>query len=174
MNATLPSGNRCYRGGDPRRQSGSTGVVPSALGLVYRVENPSRRGTPPGGNPAARRGRDGWVSGLDRVGALAVLSLRGGDRQPHLLAEGPTDEPAHGVRLPAGRLHDLLQGGSARAFHQAEDRLGLAALANAFLLANFLRTGGLEGRFGRLLCGLGLRGRLGLLGRNVRALRANT
>jgi len=100
MNATLPAGDRGHRGGDPRGQSRSAGVVPGALGLVYRVENPSRRGTPPGRNSAARSGWDGRESGLDGVGSLAVLDLDGYDGQAHLFTDGPREEATDGVCLP--------------------------------------------------------------------------
>src|SRR6266851_7787770 len=48
----------------------------------------SQRKTPPGGNPAARKGRDRRCSVFDRVGPLPVLGLSGDDAQAQLLPDG--------------------------------------------------------------------------------------
>jgi hypothetical protein len=42
------------------------------------------KGTPPGRNPAARKGRTWRESGFDRVRPLPVLGLGGYDGEPHL------------------------------------------------------------------------------------------
>ena len=92
-------------------------------------------------------------SGFDRIGPLAVLALGGCDLQAHFLAQGAADKSAHRMRLPTGRLHDLLQRGAARSLHQAEDRLGFAALADALLRGSFQARGlGLRGSLGGALC----------------------
>jgi len=52
-----------------------------------------KRKTPPGGNPAARKELPRRESGLERVGALPVLALRGRHGWTHLLAQGAADEP---------------------------------------------------------------------------------
>src|ERR1039458_7230052 len=72
-----------------------------------------------------------WVKRRDRVPALPVLGLGGGDRQPHLLAQGAGQEPSDRVRLPSGGFPEFLARGAARAFQQVEDLGGFAALAGA-------------------------------------------
>src|SRR5215470_10467254 len=56
--------------------------------------HPPKRGTPPGGNPAARRWCDREDSALERVGALTGLALGGFDGQLHFFAQGAADEAA--------------------------------------------------------------------------------
>jgi len=113
-------------------------------------------------------------SGLDRVAALPVLALGGLDCQAHLLAQRTADESAQAVRLPAGGLQQLLGRGASLPLQQAQDRLGLAALADALLLGSFPRAdgpglrGGPTGRFVRFLRRGGPFPRLGL-GRRDRA-----
>jgi len=105
------------------------------------------KGTPPSGNPAARGRRDGSASAFDGVGALAVFALGGNDGQAHLLADGPRQEPANAVRLPASGLHQFLSRNAAVPLQQVQDLRGLAAVAGAFgLFRGF-------GRFGRFLGG---------------------
>src|SRR5579862_8908213 len=105
---------------------------------------------------------------LDRVVALAVLALGGGNVQAHLLTDGPGQEPAHGMRLPAAGFLEFLGGRATRPFQQVEDLGGLAAIpcGSALLFA--------LARFGRFLGRGGLLPRLALLGRDVRALFGNT
>src|ERR1035441_8125291 len=112
----------------------------------------------------ARRGRDRAgrrnlraMLLAEGVAALPVLALGGRDRQPQLLADGSGEEAPERMRLPAGGLHQFLQGGAVGAFEQVQDLGGLAALADtlSFGRCGFLgRLGGLLG-LGRR-CGLGL------------------
>ena len=98
-------------------------------------------------------GPEGSATGLlgKAVNALPVLALRGFDREPHLLPQGPTDEPAHTVGLPAGRLHDLFQGGAVGPSQQIQDLGRLAPLpSGSGLLFAFGNLCGLR-RFGRRL-----------------------
>ena len=81
-------------------------------------------------------------SGLDRVAALPVAGPDGNNRKLHLPAQSSRKEAAHRMRLPSGCLHDLVQAGPARALDQAEDRLGLARCAQAFLPRRFSELGG--------------------------------
>ena len=100
----------------------------------------------------------------DRVGALPVLALGGRDGQPHLLAHGPGQEAADGMRLPAGGFHQFLGGDAARPLQQVQDLGGLAAVARLGLGGlGFLRA------LGRFLGRGGLLPRLALGGRNGRA-----
>ena len=134
-------------------------------------------GTPPGLKPAAGKAALGG-SGRDRVAALPVFSLGGGNRQTHLFAQGAANESAHRMRLPTGRLHELLQRGALRLPEHREHIGGLAAPAR-----DCRRGRGLSLRFaslGRLLgpcallSGRDLLGRRGLIGRDVRGLCADT
>ena len=98
----------------------------------------------------------------DAVNSRAVFALGGTHREPHLLAQGTTDEAADAVRLPGRGVHDLGERGALGPLDQGKDGSGLAALADApsLRLRGFLgRFGGLFGR-GRLL-GLGCGGGLG-------------
>ena len=88
----------------------------------------NKRETPPGANPAARKGRNCGGSAFDGVAALAVLALGGRDRQPHLLPNGPGQEAAHGMRLPASGLLQFLGCDPARPLQQVQDRGRLAAI----------------------------------------------
>src|ERR1039458_10258051 len=54
-----------------------------------------------GGDLGGQKEPNGWVSGFHRIAALPSLGLGGGDRQPHLLAQGARQEPADRVGLPA-------------------------------------------------------------------------
>ena len=121
----------------------------------------ARRETPPSTIPAAHFGANTSGSGLDRVAALPILALGGRDRQPHLLANRAGEEPAHGMRLPAGRFNQLLRSDASRLPQQIQDLVGLAA-----------RAGGLSflSAFGRFLGGSGLLGRFALRLRHVAAL----
>ena len=135
------------------------------MNRALRIARHPERETPPGGYPAARRKRKGGNSGFDGVGALPVLALGGCDGQAHLLADSPRQEPADGMRLPAGGFHQFLGCCAAGPLQQVQDLGGLAAVAGAggFLLA-----------FGRFLRRTGLLPRLSLLRRNVGATCANT
>ena len=92
---------------------------------------PPRRKKPPSANPAAWFETNTTGSGLDGVAALSVLALGGRDGQSHLLADGPGQEPSHGMRLPAGGFHQFLGCYAARPLQQFEDLVGFAALAGA-------------------------------------------
>jgi hypothetical protein len=130
MNRALPPGDCGRRGADPLRAPGGRGIVPRAGRLVEGTSaDPCPDGeAPPRGCPGGQSGSGSSGSALDRVVALPVVALRGGDREAHLLPEGPADEPADAVRLPAGGLHNLLQ---VTPPHQVEDLGGLAALARS-------------------------------------------
>ena len=112
-------------------------------------------------------------SGLDRVAALPVAGPDGNNRKLHLPAQSSRKEAAHRMRLPSGCLHDLVQAGPARALDQAEDRLGLARCAQAFLprrfsgLGGFGLRGGPGSRFGRVLYRSGPPGSLRSRGRHT-------
>ena len=99
------------------------------------------------------------------MAALPVLALGGRDGQPHLLADGPGQEPAQGMRQPASRFEQFLGGYSAGPLQQIEDRRCLAAVPG---------TGGFLSAFGRFLGWGSLLPRLGLGGRNGRATCANS
>ena len=93
----------------------------------------------------------------NRVSPLAVFALEGIHLQARLLDQTPADEIAHAMRLPAGSLHDLGQGGPIGLFKQGNDD-GFAAA--------FAGNGGL-GFNGGILLGGGLRRRrVGRLWRN--------
>jgi hypothetical protein len=55
-------------------------------------------------------------------------------------------EPAHGMRLPPRRLHQLFGRYAARSLQQVEDGVGLAALAAPGGFGRFLGRGGLLNR----------------------------
>ena len=135
MNRALPPGDRGYRSGTARRQSRCGRVVPGAFRLIVRASRTPERRTPPELNPAARRNIPRWVSGFDRVTALAVLALCGNDVETHLLANRPRQEATRRMRLPAGGFHQFLRRRSARPLQQFQDRGCLAAVAGgiAFL-----------------------------------------
>ena len=93
MNRALPPGDLGDRSGAESGQSGYSGSMLSALGLVGgSVAHPKRK-TPPGVNPAARCERKGSVSGFDGVAALSVLALGGRNGQAHFLPYGSRKEP---------------------------------------------------------------------------------
>jgi hypothetical protein len=69
------------------------------------LQNEQRRqAVKPGG---AREAGSGVELRGNAVGALLGLGAEGLDLQPELLGEHAADESAHGVRLPAGGLHDF-------------------------------------------------------------------
>jgi len=161
---TLPSRNRRNRSGTARGQSRGHGVAARVCGLALRTSLTPKRGTPPGGYPAARCWRTRRASSFDGIGALPVLALGGRYGQPHLLAHGPRQEPAHRMRLPARFLHQFLQRRPVLALQQVEDRAGFAAVPGT---RSFLRAlGCFLGRRGFFRRG-GLLGRLALGGRDV-------
>ena len=141
--------------------SENRGVETNILGQVL----PSTPETPPGSDQAARSGEDGLESGLDRVDALALLRFGGRDRQQKLLAEVTRQEATHGVGLPASGLHQFAQRRSIGALQQIKHSGCLAASTS-------IRR--LFGAFGGFANRVGLRGRLRLLRRNVRAFSGNT
>src|SRR5262249_46973117 len=147
--------------------------------LVCGITHAPKRGTPPGGNPAARRWCYRGGSALERVGALTGLARGGFDGQAELLAQGSADEAADAVSLPSGGSHDGLEGGAARPVQQFENLGGLATLARRGGLLGgggpFPRLGPRGRDSGRLWRGVGafldsgrLFGRLGLGGRRCR------
>src|SRR5258706_14744365 len=126
MNRALPPRDRGYRNTDPVWPSRSAGVVSGTLGLVGRASNPPKRRTPPEVNPAARRNGNWRRSAFYRVIALAVLALSGCHGKAHLLADGPRQEPAYRMRLPACGFHQFLGGRAARPLEQFQDFGGRA------------------------------------------------
>jgi len=117
---------------------------------------------PPRRNPGGMKEPNRWASAFDRVAALFVLGLGGGDRQPHLLAQGAGEEAPDRMCLPAGGFPEFLQGGAAGAPQQVEDLGGLAARPGA---------GCFLGRLGRRGACVGLLGRGGHVGRPGRGRR---
>src|ERR1019366_9017706 len=86
----------------------------------------SKREKPPELNPAADTVDE--ASSFYRVAALATVALEGRNCQAHLLADGPRQEPAHRMRLPARGLPQFLGGCTARPFQQFEDPGRFAAI----------------------------------------------
>src|ERR1017187_2786122 len=82
-----------------------------------------------GRNRAGRRNLRAMLL-AEGVAALPVRALGGRDRQPQLLADGSGEEAPERMRLPAGGLHQVLQGGAVGALEQVQDLGGLAALAD--------------------------------------------
>jgi len=137
-------------------------------GVMRRFETRKAAGVESGG----WREADFAASGLDRVGARAVLSLRGQNREAQLLADGPRKEAAHGIRLPARGAHQLYAGDSTRPFQQVENLsllpsreplafvapLGAFFAGLAFLpdLAFLAATGARRGAAGAFFFALGL------------------
>src|SRR3984885_6195521 len=165
MNRALPARDHSNRSQTSFRQSGSRGLVLSAVRLVYRIAlaQPDKE-KPPRRNPGGQCKRLRFFSALDPVAALPVLALGGCHGQSHFLADGARQEPAYGMRLPAGDFHQFFGCDAARSFEQAQYLVGFAALAG---------LGGLRA-LGRFLSRSGLLGRLGLLLRNVGALWRDT
>src|ERR1035441_7134560 len=154
-------------GSAPGRASRPRRFVPRVNGLGGRTKGPTPgtdKEKPPRRNPGGQKEPNRWASAFDRVAALLVRGLGGGDRKPRLLAQGAGQEPADRVRLPAGGFHEFLQGGAAGALQQVEDLGGLAALAGAGCL--LWRLGRLRA-FGSLLRRAGLPARPSLGRRNV-------
>src|SRR5579884_3276028 len=110
MNRSLPPANSGNRTADPGWTSGPPGSVLGISRLVGGVAAPEaeKPATAAPGGP----GRAGIASALDRIAALTVFALRGRELEPELLADGPGEEPANAVGLPARGLHDFLQGGA--------------------------------------------------------------
>src|SRR5690348_15772083 len=102
MNGWVSSRDREYRSGACRRESQPRRLVPGAVGLVGRAEDPpsaaqtkKAAGVESGGGERAV-----WLeSGFDRVGTLPVLAFGRGDLQSHLLADSARQEPADAMRL---------------------------------------------------------------------------
>src|SRR5581483_9004109 len=104
-------------------------------------------------------GRAGIASALYPIAALPLFALGGRELQTELLADGPGEEPADTVSLPARGRHDLLQCGPVRPLQQVQHLLGFRALTRAGFLLGAL--GGLW-LFGPLLGFACLLSRLGL------------
>ena len=86
----------------------------------------------------------------DAVTPLAIGALEGLDVEPRLLAEAARDEAAHAVRLPFGRVHDLLETRAIRPANEFQHDGLLAALARPFGPVGGVRSGRLFGRPGLL------------------------
>src|ERR1017187_214063 len=137
------------------------------------IESTSRKARR-GRNRAGRRNRRAMLL-AEGVPALPVRAFVGHARQPQLLADGPGEEAPKRMRLPAGGLHQFLQGGAVGAFEQVQDLGGLAALADTFSFGRF----GFLGRLGGLLglgrrCGLGLAALAAFLALGCALLRAGS
>src|SRR5688500_9169420 len=74
-------------------------------------------------------------SALDPVHPSATLDHLGCDVEPEPLLQRSDEEAADGVRLPFGRLDDLLDGGPLRPLEHRDHLrlLGVAALARSIL-----------------------------------------
>jgi hypothetical protein len=189
MNRVLPMRDRGDRSRTSLRQSGRRALVFGAVGLVVRTSHTERE-RPPRRNPG---GPYRWLrlySDLDRVAAFPIFALAGGDGQAHLLANSARQEPAHGMRLPAGGFYQPLCSDTPRLPQQSQDLVGLATLAGGLSLLRafrrllelgglrtrltfrlrhvgaFLRTTGLPSGFGLAFCGQGQGGGRFFCGRN--------
>src|SRR5260370_16238171 len=154
-------GSPLGRASRPRRP------LPRIGGLGGRTKAPARgtdKEKPPRRNPGGQKEANRGASVFERVAALRVLGLRGGDRPPHLLPQGAGQEPTNRVRLPAGGFHEFLQGGAAGVLQQVEYLGGLAALAGAGCLLGRL---GRPRAFGSPLRRAGLPARPSVVRRNV-------
>src|SRR5579872_2137431 len=132
-------------------------MVPDLRNHQFLDTHGEKRRTPPGGYPAALRKRDAIGLRFQGVTALFTFILAGTDLQFHLLAQCAGNKASDGMRLPAGRLHQFLQGGTARPFQEFEylGRLAPVSRRDYEVLA---RTGGLF-HWGGLLARLSLRRR---------------
>src|SRR5712691_7514288 len=65
----------------------------------------------------------------DAIGALAIAAFEGLNGSPPLLPDCAAQKSAYRVRLPAGRLYELLQADSAGPFQQVKDLGRFAAPA---------------------------------------------
>ena len=127
MNRTLPPGDCGTRGSDPGRAPGPRWPVPGIGRLVGGVAATACRPDkekPPRGFPGGCRRPASSGSGFDGIAALSVFAFRGFYRQAQLLTN-PGQEAPHGMRLPAGGLHQFLQGCAIRPLQQVQDLLGL-------------------------------------------------
>ena len=143
MNRPLPARDRVYRSGNPRGQSGSPRTVPGVIRLVGGAEAVASgvRATkkPPEPSPGGRKEIGRGRLGFERVGALPILSLGRFYAEAHLFAKRAANKPADAVRLPFGRCHQLLQGGSAGTLQQIQNLCGFAAHSRFFRLRSFGR-----------------------------------
>ena len=172
MNRALPPGDRGYRSSASRWASGSARAVPGAGRLVGGAAAADWRPDekkPPRGCPGGGRKPDWKRSGLDRVGALAVLATW--SIQPPGPSSCPGSTGSRGPNAPASRLLSSAPSGWLHpAVSAGPGRLRFAALAGALSL----RLRGFLGRLGALLGRGGLLPRLGLCRRNVGAPWRNT
>ena len=145
MNRALPPGDRGNRNPDPGGPSGPARLVPGLGGLVEGTEDPPQQATPPARYPAARCGRDRRDSALDGVAALRVLGLGGLYLQTKLFADRARQIPTNGMRLPAGRFHQLFDRGARRPLQQVQDPGSFRALAGTFGRLGRFRGRGLFG-----------------------------
>ncbi len=101
----------------------------------------------------------------EAVDAIAILPFGGFNVEAHFLAQGAGEEAAHGVGLPVGSFHEVVQSHAARPLQQVQDFGRLACWAGATGwcagLGAFTCPGGLAPRLG----GAGLGAGLWLLGR---------
>ena len=118
--------------------NGAQRVHPGVTGICQSERR--RRGVERGSRPKARRAPPAVRGGAQEttraklglsyfVNALPILAADGLDLESHLFSQRPRNEAAHGMTLPLGRGHDLVQGGSAGPLQQVEDPRLLAALA---------------------------------------------
>src|SRR5712691_1231294 len=126
--------------------NGGIGGVPEHLAWI------NKRATPPSGYPAAWRGTELGGSALHGVAALPVVALDGLNGQSHFRTHRTGQEPAQGMRLPAGDFKQFLGSRAAGPLQPVQDLSGLAAVAGGVGLrragGRFLGRAGLPGRPG--------------------------
>ena len=90
----------------------------------------------------------GSLGGDDAIDALAVIGFLEFEREAELLAHDPREEPAHGMLLPAGGLHDRRDGRPLRSAQERE-HLRLLGFARGFGLSRLTWPSPLFAAFGR-------------------------
>lgn len=101
---------------------------------------------PPRRNPGDRENPIRWRSALERVTALPVRNLGGGDGQAHFPGQNARDKASNRVSLPTGGLHQIRTSGAPRAHQQVENLCCLGSLTG---------VRGLSCRLGRLCAPVG-------------------
>src|SRR6266478_3791638 len=94
------------RAGNPDLQGLCLALSDWAGELQILQNEQRRRNLSTGGGKEQKIGK----SGLERIGAFPVLSLRRFDAEPHLLSQRATDEASKRMSLPARAGHQFPQG----------------------------------------------------------------